>query len=392
MKILHYAWGAYNDKILKNNLIKLGFEIITVDIECQHYSRDMKLASVLINTVKESSAEAIISFNYFPIISLVSDSLGIPYFSWIYDSPHLTLQAKTIDLPCNHIGLFDRDLYEYMKINNHSTCKYVPLSVDSEYFDEIISATKDDFHQDISFVGSLYTGDYNYYNQFKNNAEIWNNIDPILERQCFEYREDIISEMIMSDNNNEIFNYLNKKRIKSGLVLDEDYYDAPEYIVINEILKKQVTVLEREKLLNSLASIYGNRFAFYTNSDLSRHSSLNLVKHNPVSYLEQMPVVFNHSKINLNITLRTIKTGIPLRALDILGSGGFLLSNYQAELNEYFEDGKELVLFTSLDDCMEKIDYYLTHEDERQKIAIAGKEKVSRDFSYSVGLSRLFNL
>ena len=38
--------------------------------------------------------------------------------------------------------------------------------------------------------------------------------------------------------------------------------------------------------------------------------------------------MFANSKVNLNITLRNIKTGIPLRALDIMGAGGFLLTNY----------------------------------------------------------------
>ena len=57
-----------------------------------------------------------------------------------------------------------------------------------------------------------------------------------------------------------------------------------------------------------------------------------------------MPLIFRESKINLNITLRSITSGMPLRALDIMGAGGFLLSNYQQELAENYIDGEELVL------------------------------------------------
>lgn len=48
-----------------------------------------------------------------------------------------------------------------------------------------------------------------------------------------------------------------------------------------------------------------------------------------LDYYNNMPVVFCNSKINLNISLRTIRNGIPLRAMDIMGAGGFLISNYQ---------------------------------------------------------------
>ena len=52
-----------------------------------------------------------------------------------------------------------------------------------------------------------------------------------------------------------------------------------------------------------------------------------------------MPLVFQNSKINLNITLRSIKNGIPLRAIDIMGAGGFLLTNYQNDFGLHFTDG-----------------------------------------------------
>lgn len=68
-----------------------------------------------------------------------------------------------------------------------------------------------------------------------------------------------------------------------------------------------------------------------------------------VSYTAEMPDVFYRSKINLNLTLRSITSGIPLRA-DILGCGGFLLSNYQPELCEYFTPDVDFVYFNDMDD------------------------------------------
>ena len=55
-------------------------------------------------------AEAVVSFNYFPIVSMICNTCQIPYYAWVYDCPHFTLYAKQIGLPCNHIGIFDREM------------------------------------------------------------------------------------------------------------------------------------------------------------------------------------------------------------------------------------------------------------------------------------------
>ena len=102
--------------------------------------------------------------------------------------------------------------------------------------------------------------------------------------------------------------------------------------------------------------------------------------------------IFRESKINLNITLRSIQSGIPLRALDIMGAGGFLISNYQPELAEQFEDGKELVLYGGLDELLDKVMYYLSHERERQEIAYSGFQKVHKSFSYETQVRKMMEI
>ena len=48
------------------------------------------------------------------------------------------------------------------------------------------------------------------------------------------------------------------------------------------------------------------------------------------------------------MTIRNIRTGIPLRVWDILGAGGFLLTNFQVELPDYFENGKDIVYYEDI--------------------------------------------
>ena len=75
-----------------------------------------------------------------------------------------------------------------------------------------------------------------------------------------------------------------------------------------------------------------------------------------------------------------------------MGAGGFLLSNYQTELAEQFEDGKELVLYGSAEELLDKIRYYLSHEKERQQIAHCGYIKVQKFFSYETRVKQMFQL
>lgn len=96
----------------------------------------------------------------------------------------------------------------------------------------------------------------------------------------------------------------------------------------------------------------------------------------PVDYYREMPYVFAVSDINLNISVKGIQSGVPQRAFDILASGGFLLSNYQQELVELFSYGEEMVVYESLEDAVEKCNFYLSNQELRGKIARKGREHV----------------
>ncbi|MDE5866942.1 MAG: glycosyltransferase, partial [Lachnospiraceae bacterium] len=85
---------------------------------------------------------------------------------------------------------------------------------------------------------------------------------------------------------------------------------------------------------------------------------------------------------NLNISLRSIKSGIPQRAFDIMGSGGFLLSNYQNDFFDFFNAGEDFEFYESEKDLLNKIDYYLSHEDERFEIAANGHNKLAAGHTY----------
>ena len=131
-----------------------------------------------------------------------------------------------------------------------------------------------------------------------------------------------------------------------------------------------------------------HKVALYTNK--SEPMLDRVLDRGVVEGYEEIYKVYKSSKINLNITFKRIAEGISLRALDIMGAGGFLLSNYQPELVQYFEPGVECVVYDSLEDAYAKANYYLLHEDERQSIAAAGRER-ARQFSYENQIRKILD-
>lgn len=82
------------------------------------------------------------------------------------------------------------------------------------------------------------------------------------------------------------------------------------------------------------------------------------------------------------------------RIYETLGRGGFLLHPYVEGIEEEFEVGKDLVCFPygDSDELYRLIDYYLVHEDEREKIRKHGFETVKNKYTYKERCKNLLSM
>lgn len=83
-------------------------------------------------------------------------------------------------------------------------------------------------------------------------------------------------------------------------------------------------------------------------------------------------------------------TQIKGRNFEIPGCGAFLLTGDADNLREYYEDGKEIVIFKDAYDAAEKAKYYLAHDGERLRIARAGYERTLREHTYEERFKKIF--
>lgn len=78
------------------------------------------------------------------------------------------------------------------------------------------------------------------------------------------------------------------------------------------------------------------------------------------------------------------------RNFEVPGCGGFLLTGNAENLSSYYDIGKDVVCFHDIDDMVQKIRYYLKHEDERAAIAQAGYERTLREHTYEQRFKEIF--
>jgi spore maturation protein CgeB len=94
---------------------------------------------------------------------------------------------------------------------------------------------------------------------------------------------------------------------------------------------------------------------------------------------------------NLRSLVGRFREQIKGRNFEIPGCRGFLVSGYADDLNEYYKLDEEIVCYKNNDDLVEKVRYYLSHEDEREKIAQLGYERTIGEHTYEKRFRDVFN-
>lgn len=116
-----------------------------------------------------------------------------------------------------------------------------------------------------------------------------------------------------------------------------------------------------------------------------------------VTELYQKREVFNHDKVRafrgakmvINNLFYGEIWGVNARCFEVAGAGAFQIVDWRPCLSQLFEDGKELISFTSIADLKQKIDYWLPRDAERRVIAKAGMRRAYSEHTYQHRLSLL---
>ena len=331
------------------------------------------------------SFDYVITYLFVPVISDLCEKYRTPYIAWVYDSPLVSVFHDSVLNSVNRIFLFDNAFYDRLVQIRIPHVYYMPLAANTGRI-QALDMTEEDrerFSCDISFVGSLYEqNDYNHLAPYL-PPEIILPINRYLVHNLCNWSTvrswPLLPEICV--------NYLTEKNSIDLSAIQSFQLPASMYLGIS-IECRKLAEMERITALNTLAESF--KVDLYTSGQSDQIDILSI--HPPVNYYIEQYKVFHFSRINLNLTLPSIETGVPQRVYDILASGGFLLSNYQREFEQLFEIGRDLVVFHDLAELKEQAAYYLAHEEERREIAAHGQQTVTRLYSLKDQLTRMIQI
>lgn len=385
MKILIYRYGSICEPDIINAFRQLGLAVIEENTEMSNKRlSSAERVQLVENILKTEHPLFVFSINFYPAIAEICRIYKTLYLCWTVDSPVPELFSSSIRHDTNRVFLFDRAQHDTFSPYNPGNVFHLPLASCTDRFDHVISSItshdRANYSKEIAFIGSLYNEKNPLHNLTHLSDYAKGYINGLTEAslKLFGYN---ITEATMTD---ELIKEL-KAVFPSFYTLKDSVTDSDRYVAAHSYVGMQIAETERIRTLNTLAQYFS--VDLFTQSDTSALHNVNV--HGGVATLTEMPKIFHLCKINLNMTIKPIQTGLPLRIFDILGCGGFLMTNYQEELPEYFDIGVDLEAYSSMEELVDKCAYYLEHEDKRRQIALNGYHKVCENYTYTHRLKEM---
>ena len=298
--------------------------------------------------------------------------LEIPYASWYVDSPTVVLAESGTNISdwCS-IFVWDRDYIPDVLRRGYPHVDYLPLAT----LETLFRPQELPLRHDVSFVGSsMVFSTHKNLRRLVHRPDLLCLLEPTAQRFLqlnTRYVPDAL-ESLSAEGESYRFDSTDQR---------EDFLAAVLW---------RATQVYRLSGLKMLAPFYPDIFGDPNWDDLLHDQRFHL--HREVMYYDNLHEVYGQSRINFNMTSRQMKNAVNQRVFDAPACGAFLLTDYKAQLDEIFSgNGHDVVFFHDVGEIPDLVRYYLEHDDQRRRIAAAGREAVLNGHTYRHRLQRLLN-
>ncbi len=385
MKILCMQTGLESQDIM-TALEKLGYQAVIYDRKQKYSIINMEEIEMLADYIRVNQITHVISMHLLYNVSVAAAVAGIKYLVIVWDAPYDKMFTAYGRAENCYFSVFDRVDAQRFREAGFAHIMYQPLAVNQYNIQkwEVQGKLGGDYYNDVCFIGSLYD-DNLYDKELKQLPDVMKNyFDSIFEEAAFRW--DGVNR-VYGKTGNEILRYLEMMIPDFAL---NNTYDIEDAEVFEDLyLVRKLGNIERIGVLNLLAEYFSVTVCTYHSPSVAKLKNVRVLP--PIEQGEAFAIMVSKSKINLNISLKGIRGGTPLRVMDIMAAGGFVLTGYCEETAELFEEDKEIAMFSTPEELVEKVAYYLEHEDERKAIAAAGQQKVLAEFTYEKLLKRFLD-
>lgn len=149
---------------------------------------------------------------------------------------------------------------------------------------------------------------------------------------------------------------------------------------------------ESDSLLESLCERYRITIWGYGIKRVAKNSPIRRVYRGPI-WGKEMYQVLRDSKIGLNRHIDIAGDyANNMRLYEVTGVGSLLLTDQKINLPQLFDPNRECIAYSSQRECVELIEFYLTHHHERESISLAGQRRTLNHYTWHHRMEELLQI
>ena len=149
-------------------------------------------------------------------------------------------------------------------------------------------------------------------------------------------------------------------------------------------------------IIAAIKKAFGRKMRLHGLTNLKRNTYFNLkygfpgwIK--PLPFEEYVPL-YQRTKIGINVHNRGDYTVGGYRLFDLPANGVMQISDGGPYLDKFYEVGKEIESYRNVGELIDKIKYYLEHDQQRKEIALNGYRRLDSDYRMAYLLQKAAHL
>jgi spore maturation protein CgeB len=293
---------------------------------------------------------------------------GSYVLNWYYDDPlyeHIFYKRVITDFS-RRMDFVSESSFVPILATRGFNAHFLPLATDPTYFNTDTPAREQAY--EISFVGnsSLEFMDSLINEQIQNELDKFKQLLSDLKAVYYADPRANLRDVLLA----------RRSEWEHKVSIDQDMFVFA--------MVWMVGYMYRRDFVADLARTYAQDFMCFGDLYWTRFMDKSQVSTDAM-YYTNLCSYYRSSKINININRIQTLTSFTQRVFDCKASGAFLLTDRRQMSSKYFVtegENRELVEYDSLEQCKKLIDFYRTHDEERQRIALAGRDKVLSRHTY----------
>ncbi|MCC6698332.1 MAG: glycosyltransferase [Candidatus Hydrogenedentes bacterium] len=288
----------------------------------------------------------------------------IPYVSWFTDTPRMILFARTVHCsPYSVAATWERAYIPHLEALGFEQVVFMPHATDPHLF---IGEVQMSFPRQLAFVGVSMTD---------LAQEAFDKLAPrpdLIEAITRAFQEGRVTRESFAHGIDTI---IPKALLEKGD--DTDRRNAELCLVYEGTRRLRTSMVRR--LIPLGIEVFGD----------AAWQSILAKGYGDVGYFDDLAPFYRSTAINLNSTSLQMRTSVNQRVFDCPAAGGFLITDAQADLGEFFDLEREVVTYAELDELVDKIEFYRVRPEARAEMVRAAQKRIAAQHTHAHRLATL---